>query len=625
MARDDRAPLGKILLRRKSITQESLDRALDAQKRSAKPLASHLLDEGVVSETDALRALSEQFGVPGVDLSQVAIDTSHLDLVPREVAEARSILPLLARDDRLFLAMASPDDRRVIDELEFVTGRKVYPYVAVSTTLAKTISAAYDAKESGLSHFLGPRVPEATLKKLGLDTQAQENTEDRATPFMGPPPTRRAMVDEAPISLGAPGVVVDEALESAGRASQISVSDFGDIREELSTVQELPRGAVETAREAVVKKPLTPKIAPAQVHAAMTRPAFPAVKVPIAAHPPAPSAPHKTPVVRQVVPQPPRGEEPPVGPKPARPAAAPAQTPAAPAPTAAAAPTQRAAAPQAASAAAPPTAPGSAPRVGAKASDTGKLVLVVDDEEEIRKLVVRLLTDLGHRVVEADRGLVALRMVKENTPDLIVLDAMLPEVHGFDIAKRIKTSEKYGAIPIVMMSAVYRGRGMEEDLKANYGIEEYVEKPFRLADLKAAVNRALTPAADAAKPRDPEAVGAEALKLLEGGIEAYRRGDIEGALEMLRQGVHIDPLAYRLRYHLGLLYGKKGQIYDGIGELERAAELNPTAFPALKNLAVLYEKAGFKNKALDTWSRCVEAAPDAETRATVQNHISTLR
>jgi tetratricopeptide (TPR) repeat protein len=73
------------------------------------------------------------------------------------------------------------------------------------------------------------------------------------------------------------------------------------------------------------------------------------------------------------------------------------------------------------------------------------------------------------------------------------------------------------------------------------------------------------------------------------------------------------------------LYGKKGQIYDGICELERAAELNPTAFPALKNLAVLYEKAGFKNKALDTWSRCVEAAPDAETRATVQNHISTLR
>jgi len=615
MARDERAPLGKILLRRKSITQENLDRALDAQKRNPKPLASHLLDEGVVTETDALRALSEQFGVPGVDLGQVAIDTSHLDLVPREVAEARSILPLLARDDRLFLAMSSPDDRRVIDELEFVTGRKVYPYVAVSSTLARTITLAYDAKDAGQSHFLGPRVPEATLKKLGLDAVPEENDGDRTTPFMGPPPTRRAMVDdEAPVSLGAPGVVVDEALESAGRTSQISVSDFGDIREELSTVQELPRGVIESAQE-LVKKAAPPKIAPAQVHAAMTRPAFPAVKPPVVAqttHQPAPAAPHKTPVVRPVAPQSSRNEAPAPAPKPAR---APAPAPAAPAPAPAKV--------------APPAPTSSSPSTGqeprAKAGDSGKLVLVVDDEEEIRKLVVRLLTDLGHRVVEADRGLVALRMVKENTPDLIVLDAMLPEVHGFDIAKRIKTSEKYGAIPIVMMRAVYRGRGMEEDLKANYGIEEYVEKPFRLADLKAAVNRALTPAADAAKPRDPEAVAAEALKLLEGGIEAYRRGDIEGALEMLRQGVHIDPLAYRLRYHLGLLYGKKGQIYDGIGELERAAELNPTAFPALKNLAVLYEKAGFKNKALETWSRCLEAAPDAETRATVQNHLATLR
>ena len=74
---------------------------------------------------------------------------------------------------------------------------------------------------------------------------------------------------------------------------------------------------------------------------------------------------------------------------------------------------------------------GPAPRGGG----SGKLILVVDDEEDIRKLVRRLLTDKGHRVIEADRGLVALRLVKEHAPDLILLDAMLPELHGFDIAR----------------------------------------------------------------------------------------------------------------------------------------------------------------------------------------------
>src|SRR5262249_22989394 len=90
-------------------------------------------------------------------------------------------------------------------------------------------------------------------------------------------------------------------------------------------------------------------------------------------------------------------------------------------------------------------------RAGAAAAavgpGAGKLVLVVDDEEDIRRLLKRLLADRGFRVIEADRGLLALRLVKEHVPDLIILDAMLPELHGFDIARRIKGSEKYGHIP----------------------------------------------------------------------------------------------------------------------------------------------------------------------------------
>lgn len=481
---DDKKPIGRILLKRRAISPEELDRQLEAQRiaQDGVPLASRLAESGVVSETDLLRALSEQFGVPGIDLHQVAISIDTLGLVPREVAESSRLLPVLARDERLFLAMANPQDKRVIDELEFVTGRKVYPYVAVTTTLDRTIAAAYAAKDRGERYFAGAQAPAAALQRLGVDVERRER--DSVIP-------------------GAAAVVVDEQVEESAARAEISTSDFGNLGDEVSRVELL---------DALSGSP-------------------------------APS---------------------------------------------------------------------------------GKTVLVVDDEDDIRKLVKRLLVDKGHKVLEADTGLVALRMVKESAPDLLLLDAMLPEVHGFDIARRIKGSEKYGAIPILMMSAVYRGWRIAEDLKTSYGIEDYIEKPFKIAELLAKVTRLLERADGRAAEYDPEKIERAAAQCLEQGIQAYKAGDPARAIELLKKGISIDPLAYRLRYHLALVFGKQGQFYDGITELERAVDLNPKHFAALKNLAVLYEKAGFKNKAVEMWERCVHVAPDAETSLSIKEHLLKL-
>ena len=499
---EEKKQIGRILLKRKLISQDELDKQLEKQKTSQDgiPLASRIAQSGVVSETEVLRALSEQLGVPGIDLNQIAIPISYLELVPREVAESSRILPVLARDDRLFLAMANPRDKRVIDELEFVTGRRVYPYVAITSTLERAIRDAYNAKEMGEPHYAGPQAPPEALERLGLEAST--------TPL-----EEHARGERDSISPGAASVFVDEQMEEAAAEGAVSTSDFGSLGEEVSKVEVLS----DALRNAAGMGP-------------------------------------------------------------------------------------------------------------APAGGSGKKILVVDDEEDIRKLVRRLLTDKGHHVLEADRGLVALRLVKEETPDLILLDAMLPELHGFDIAKRIKGSDKYGAIPILMMSAVYRGWRIAEDLKANYGIEDYIEKPFRIAEMLAKVTRLLERAPDATGPAggDPEAINRSAAKFLEDGIAAYKSGDIEQAVAMLRKGIHVDPLAYRLRYHLALIYGKQGQIYDGITELERAVDLNPKHFAALKNLAVLYEKAGFRHKAVEMWERCVHVAPDAETRESIKAHLVKL-
>ena len=254
------------------------------------------------------------------------------------------------------------------------------------------------------------------------------------------------------------------------------------------------------------------------------------------------------------------------------------------------------------------------------------MILVVDDEEDIRTMLTRVLSARGHRVLEAESGPVALQMVKQHVPDLLILDAMLPGLHGFDVAKRLKASERYGAIPIVMISAVYRGWRVVEDLKASYGIFDYLEKPFRLADVVDAATRALTAPTPDARPAAPDldVLSAEAAKALEQGIAAYRAGDVDGAIALLLAGTHLDPLAYRLHFHLALLYGKKDQIFEGIGELEIAIELNPKHFPALKNLAILYERAGFKNRAVEIWERAVHAAPDAMSRAQVKERLLAL-
>jgi hypothetical protein len=196
MSSDEKRPLGKILLQRKLVSQQALDAALRAQQRSPTPtpLASQLVDGGAVDEIEALRALSEQHGVPGIDLTQVAFVLEHLDVVPRELAESNRILPVLVRGDRIFLAMADPHDKRVIDELEFVTGKKVYPYIAVHSTLVRMLGAVYDAKARGETHHLGPRVPAETLRQLGIRPPAPG---DAPAP---PPAPKSSSAGEASIS-----------------------------------------------------------------------------------------------------------------------------------------------------------------------------------------------------------------------------------------------------------------------------------------------------------------------------------------------------------------------------------------------------------------------------------------
>lgn len=489
----DKKQIGKILLRQRALHPDDLDRALTEQGGGR--LASRLAREGTITGVAALKALSEQHGIPGIDLSQICLKLDQLEVLPREIAEKYRILPVLEREDRLFVAMADPREKTILDELEFVTGKRVYSYVALETELVEVIDAAYQRKLRGEAYYIGPNCPPALLAKLGIDVSGAPVAE----PSLPPLPS----LEPEPELIGAPGVVVDDELGSASRADDIEEQEFGDTSRELSVVTEVRAD-----------------------HSVRPRPG-------------------------------------------------------------------------------------------------GKTVLVVDDEADIRKMLVRLLDRAGHRVLEADRGLLALRLVKEHIPDLIVLDAMLPELHGFEIARRIKQSERYRHIPIIMVSAVYRGWRYAEDLKQSCGVDHFIEKPFRIAEVLGAVEACLREAGSIVP--DPERdLSAEAERALDAGIEAYRRGDTDEAIEHLKRGVAIDPLAFRLHFHLGLLYGKRGQVFEAIAALESAVASNGQHFPTIKNLAILYQKAGFRNRAVETWERALAVAPEEETRASIREHLLRL-
>lgn len=186
-------PIGQILVEHGFVSKAEVDAAL-AAPRPGVPLASSLVERGAISELDALKALSEQLGVPGIDVGQVIIRVADLELLPREVATGHRLLPVLAREDRLFCAMAVPTDAKILDELEFVTGKRVFAYVALSAPLARVIEDAYAAKETGAAYYVGPRTPDDALDRAGLPRSMRQSGAAAAPvppPSAKPEPVKR--------------------------------------------------------------------------------------------------------------------------------------------------------------------------------------------------------------------------------------------------------------------------------------------------------------------------------------------------------------------------------------------------------------------------------------------------
>ncbi len=251
-------------------------------------------------------------------------------------------------------------------------------------------------------------------------------------------------------------------------------------------------------------------------------------------------------------------------------------------------------------------------------------VLVVDDEPAIRRILRQSLAQRGWEVIDAEGGAEAFRHIKVKEPDAILLDAMLPDVHGFEICKRLKSSQRYSHIPIVMMTAVYKGWRIAADLKESYGVAATIEKPFQIQELVRIIEAALAGRVASAEHAATHALSQEAQRLYTEGAEAYRRRDYDSAMVSMNAAVAIDPLSASLHHQIGLLHAACGRDFLAIQALETAVDLEPGRFQTLRNLAVLYQRHGFRRKACEFWERALAQAPDDATRAEIKQVLVSL-
>jgi two-component system KDP operon response regulator KdpE len=159
----------------------------------------------------------------------------------------------------------------------------------------------------------------------------------------------------------------------------------------------------------------------------------------------------------------------------------------------------------------------------------GHHILIIEDEQPIRRFLKASLSNEGYRVSEAISGDEGLRMASAHPPDLVILDLGLPDVDGQDVLKRLR---EWYTSPIIVLSA--RDQEPQKIKALDGGADDYVTKPFGIGELHARMRTAM---------RHAQRVGAEATTVTIGEL----RVDLAARL-VYRNGaeVHLTPLEYKL-------------------------------------------------------------------------------
>ncbi|WP_437683971.1 response regulator [Sorangium sp. So ce131] len=166
-------------------------------------------------------------------------------------------------------------------------------------------------------------------------------------------------------------------------------------------------------------------------------------------------------------------------------------------------------------------------------SEPCPLVLLIEDEPQMRRFLRAMLAARGYRLVEAETGGEGIAQATTRNPDLVLLDLGLPDMDGLEVTRRLR---EWSAVPIIVLSA----RGQEQDKidALDGGADDYLTKPFSAGELLARLRVALRHAARAARGAKAEG---SSFKVQDIEVDLGRR-----VVQRAGEEIHLTPIEYKL-------------------------------------------------------------------------------
>jgi two-component system, OmpR family, alkaline phosphatase synthesis response regulator PhoP len=182
-------------------------------------------------------------------------------------------------------------------------------------------------------------------------------------------------------------------------------------------------------------------------------------------------------------------------------------------------------------------------------------ILVVDDDREIVRLTRAYLEQNGYQVLVAYDGETALHILRRDHPDLVILDLMLPDRHGYDVTRVVRGDASLEAVPIIIVTA--RVEDHDKIVGLDLGADDYVTKPFNPRELMARIRAVL-------RRTQGEPAASKVIRVgdLVVDVDAYR-------VEVQNQPVHLTPTEFgllrALAEHPGHVFTRLELIEKGLG------------------------------------------------------------
>ncbi len=167
--------LGRMLVAAKFVSEEQIEKALATQQKEGGRLGSILVKFGYIEEHTLLEFLSKQYGVKFIDLNKTEIDSSIIKLIPTEVVQKYTILPVRRVGSVLTVAMLDPSNIFAIDDIKFMTGYDVDVVVASENAIAASMARYYDTNALNLQQVL----KSMDVSDESLDILSEKGTEEQ--------------------------------------------------------------------------------------------------------------------------------------------------------------------------------------------------------------------------------------------------------------------------------------------------------------------------------------------------------------------------------------------------------------------------------------------------------------